>query len=263
MRFTGFLRDAASLLIKEPKLFIPKIIVSLLYSIIMLILGFLLVTHKSLIFLALDSRAASYAQLQELRFLIFSLLLLLFLSLVILIIDIIVSAMYPLLVDDFYKKRKLSLRQAFSAALNDSKRIVPPFFIIVILLLFPLPFLNSYLIKANSSTHSLAIALITLIIYFALLVLFYFLYPAVMLNKGPIRKCFSENFVLAKRNIGLVTKASFIPFVASLISITMAFLSAFEPLLITLFLIYRILIAVILTYNSVLSPSIYLGVKSV
>jgi len=262
MKLTKFLKEAMHLLLKEPKLFIPKIAVSLLYSVVMLLLSFLLVTHKDIIFLASSGGALSYGQLQDVSVLLFSLLFLLVLSLIMLVIDILVNAMYPVLVNDFYSKGKLSLKRAFLIAMKNSRRVVPTFFIIVILLSVPTAILNSYVLKAHSLTDSLIIALVTLGIYFALLILFYFLYPAIMLNKRSLSRCFSENFILARKNIGIVAKASLIPFIASLISFVFAFVSALEPLLILLFLVYRTLIAIMFTYHMVLSPAIYLKVRS-
>jgi len=262
MKLTKFLKEAMYLLLKEPKLFIPKIAVSLLYSIVMLLLSFLLVAHKDIIFLASSGGALSYGQLRDVSVLLFSLLFLLALSFIMLVIDILVNAMYPVLVNDFYSKRKLSLKRAFSVALKNSRRVVPTFFIIILLLSLPTALLNSYALKARSLANSLIVALVTLSIYFGLLILFYFLYPAIMLNKRSLSRCFSENFILARKNIGIVTKASLIPFIASLISFVFAFVSALEPLFVLLFLAYRTLIAIMFTYHMVLSPAIYLKVKS-
>lgn len=262
MKLTKFLKEAMDLLLKEPKLFIPKIVVSLLYSIAMLLLGFLLMTHKDIIILASRAEALSYEQLQDMSVLLFSLLFLSALYFIMLVIDILVNAMYPALVNDFYRKRKLSLRRAFSVALKKSIRVMPALFIVMVLLLAPLALLSSYVPKAQSFLYSSIIALIILGVFFMLLILFYFIYPAIMLNGGSINRCFFKNFVLARRNFRIVAKASTIPFIASLISFPFAFVAALEPLLIIAFLAYRTIIAMVFTYHMVLSPTIYLGVKS-
>ena len=260
MKLKRFLKESLELLLREPKLFVPKIATSLIYAAIILALCFLVIGNYELLLDVLQGKTLSVAEEHTVQAVAMYALLLLVLSLLALIIDILANAMYPVLVKDFYAGRKLSLARALSEAFKNSSKVVPISLLLVLFFSIPLAFLSVYSLKTLPPAYTIFITFLIFLFYFVLIVLFYFLYAALMLEKKRVVESVGKEIKLVKRNFAMVSKAAIIPFAASILSLMFSILTVLEPLFILLFLLYRILIAVLYTYHMVLSSSIYLKV---
>jgi len=263
MRFIGFLKDAFKLLLKEPKLFIPKILVAILYSIPMLLGAYVLLTNAQLIDEVLKSPMISQRQASGLLSLLIALLAIFFITLFAFVVDILVNAMYPIIVDDFYKHKKISLWKAFASSWRNFFRIVPIGFGILILVMMPLSIAAAHFgtIASNFFQLASAIAALSIIAALAIAAIFYFLYPTIMLENRPVASCLRRNFALVKNNKATVAGASLIALATDILSLGLSFVSVFEPLVLFVFIGERLLVTILFTYNAILNQVIYLGVS--
>ena len=128
-KFFLALKDSFTTLLNQPNLFLPKLFIALLYSV-------------QILFLPGLTLQAFYApSIELLNTLIFWIVYLF----AVLIIDILVNAMYPFLVKDFFAGKKISLQKAFKKSFKKSLVIVPTvmlveilFLAVVVILSFPL-----------------------------------------------------------------------------------------------------------------------------
>lgn len=263
MRFFEFLRDAFKLMFAEPKLFIPKILVAVFYSIPMLIGTYAIVANAGFLDNILKGARPNAEEMQAIFSLMLITLAVLFMMIVSFFLDIIVNAMYPLLVDDFYRKRKISLAKAFKSSLRNFFRIVPIGLGVFALVAIPLVIAGTQLTLSTSNFFQFATVILALSIAGALLItaIFYFLYPAIMLEPAPVTSCIRHNLALVRKNKGTVSGASIISVASSMLSLGLAAVSVFEPLFILAFFAERLVVTVLSTYNSILNQVIYLKVS--
>jgi hypothetical protein len=264
MRFIDFLKEAFALLIKEPKLFLPKFFIAFFYSILLLATSYLFVTNSDILILMAQQRVLTPEQMDRALFMAAAMLIIFIITTIAFILDIIVNAMYPLLVSDFYRRKKLSLSSAFHKSLHSAARIVPAGFGLFLLVSIPLSIAISHIsISGADFMHKslFGFILFTFSAFFLAMAL-YFLYPSIMLEKDSVLKCIKYNFVLVRKNMGVVASATIIPLIATIISLGFAIISVFEPWFLIVFFIYRLLSTCLFTYHMVLNPTIYLKVRA-
>ncbi|MCD6479033.1 MAG: hypothetical protein J7L44_04070 [Candidatus Diapherotrites archaeon] len=263
MRFINFLREAFALLIKEPKLFLPKILLTAFLSAIILIGSFIAVTNADVFLLASQPEAITPDVAEKALFVMTVFLILMLCMIVALVFDIITNGMYPILVSDFYNKRRLSLKRAFRESLRNASRVLPAGIALYLLVFIPFSIYIVYASVTIRGVTELAFVILTsaLVGAFLIYMLFYFLYPAIMLTRNSVLQCIKNNLALVKRNVKTVILATVIPFISTLISFGFAVISAFEPWFLIVFFIYRLLSTCLFTYHMVLNPTIYLKVQ--
>lgn len=262
MKLINLLKEAFALLIEEPKLFLPKIVLTVFLSVIMLIGSFVAITNADVFMLAPQQTVS--ADIVERAFFVMTVFLILLICVIIaFIFDIIINGMYPMLVKDFYNKKRLSLKRAFKESLGNASRIVPAGTALYLLVFIPFSIYVVYASTAIQSVTELAlvIAASALVCAFTIYLLFYFLYPTIMLTRKSVLRCIRDNLMLVKRNFKTVAIATIIPFFSTILSLGFAAISVFEPFFIVIFFIYRILSTCLFTYHMVLNPTIYLKVQ--
>ena len=255
MKFFSFLKEAFSVLNRNPKLFVPKLIVSAVYG-VSLVLGAIVLRDFTPLLDSINGGSLTSEQVVFLSNAAPFMLFCFFWMVFSLGLDIFVNAMYPVLLKDFREKKAVSFKRAVRGALNRSMTVFPG----VLLVLLPLAVLMEatlFLSGAPAMFVFLALVLIAALVYgFA----FYYIYPVLVLERvsvlGGLKRCFS----LSSANAPLTLKASVVSLVVSLFNLYLAF-DIFNPLNFFLFVAFRFFIAVLSTYNMVLQPVLYFGVR--
>jgi len=249
-RFSFFI-DAFSLLVKNPKLFLPKFVIAVLY-------GFLLLESAQLSLVIVPSALSAQGLAPEVAAALLGRALVLFVaSLVVLILDIWVSSWYPVLVSDFHSSHSVS----FSNAVSVSRRR----FSVVFPLLLGLELLVSVLFSLISTTTLIAFRewfwVVMAVVLGMVLVFYAMLYPLVsvsMLEPRARVDSLRRSLQLSFLNWRIFSPAAAFSFLVSSVNFALAFLAQ-ESAFFVLFWGLRIVVAVLATYNAVVNPSAYLA----
>ncbi|MFH1256830.1 MAG: hypothetical protein V1494_06080 [Candidatus Diapherotrites archaeon] len=257
MKLSEALIDSLRLLLKEPKLFLPKLFVAAIYGFLML--------WSAAIALGLFN---AVAQGQGASIALASLLpetALFFLSIfAAFIIDVFVSAMYPSLAKNFEAKEKVSLSMALGFSLKKSAVVLPAaFFALIVsiaLIAIPSVFFGFLLATASMELVWLSIP-VELAIIFATDFIFFYLFAEAVLGKGNFLGAVGKAFGLSGKNKKLTAIAALIPFSVSLMNYALAFLAE-TPAFLFLFILMRFFMGLLAAYAAIVSPTIYLGLES-
>ncbi|MCX8190256.1 MAG: hypothetical protein N3F05_03465 [Candidatus Diapherotrites archaeon] len=258
-----FMEEAFKLMLKEPKLFIPKIIVAIIYSIPLLWLAYLLVNNAALFDIMVKGEMPSIRELRSISEIFLQLMLISAITFIAFVMDTLVNAMYPTLLRDYYKKKKLSLRSAFCGSLKNTFRILPIGLALVLLVSLPISIAQMYFAKASKSFFHTAIfgLFLTLLGSLFVVAIFYFVYPTIILDDKPVKYCLKKNFNLVKKNKGTVLSASLISLASAIVSLGFSFAAVLQPIFLLLFFLERLLVIVLFTYQNVLNQVVYFGVS--
>ncbi len=286
------LNDSFLLLLKKPKLFLPKILLAIIWGIQMLWMAS--ITNRLIPVINDQVLLASIVPglFAEMIFLIIYFL-------IALIIDTFVNGMYSSLVDDFVKKKEIAIVPAFFSSLKKANVLLPAVFISIIITtaIIALPtFLFDFFLLSNNLIGMILTGAILIVLTFGLIVLFYLMYPvAVIDGKGmgelvrsakkqctkyfpkknnwffdnallliiflflffkEIAQVFFSSISLAGKNIGKISFASLVQFLISLGSVILAFFSS-NPAFFALFWVGRLIVVLMATYSIVLNPMVY------
>jgi hypothetical protein len=246
------LKESFILLGKSPKLFLPKILVALLYSIPMLVLPGI----------ALESFAYPDAAL------IAPLLLLLALTILFSLVDISVNAAFPFFVSDYFLGRPLSFRNALSSFTRRAGVILPAAILvelaaIVIIFLFAVPL--GFAVATGNYAMFVFFGALSLLFIIGFAVAFFLLYPIASLGKGGITATIENSVRKALSNLIKVTQLVVFSFLISFLTFAISFMIELSPeasgkasfLLIFAFL--RLVVAMLATYQYILNPVFYIG----
>lgn len=259
MKFLDFLKEAFSVLKKNPKLFTPKLLVAAVYG-VSLVLAALITKQFFPLLMEIQEQGLSTETAaiinQATPFLFFAI----FWSFFSLLLDIFVNAMYPSLVSDFKSNKPISLIKAVKKAKNRSLVVIPAALIITFCVFTPLVFLTEYSFLLKNYLLSIIAGFALLIAMLLFIALFYFVYPVLVLERVSVFNGLKKSLSLSKKNTSIALKASVFPFIVSLFNFYLAF-DIFNPVNFALFVFSRFLVAVLATYHVVLNPLLYLGVK--
>ncbi len=251
------LKDSFVVLKKEPKLFFPKIFLSLLWGFILLYSMNLLVKMQEITLI--ESVELKAVLLEE----IFpAAIFLLFLSFFFFLIDSVINSAYPLMIQKYLKKQKFSVLNCIKQVLQNFFRIILPVliaFFISFLILIPFTVFFSFSFVSGDSFLTLISGLVILLIVFLVTVLFYFIYPVAVIEKKGLASVFST----VRKSFSNTKEASFGTFIALILSLFSAFIASFSEtaeitvLALIVFVLLRIITAVLATYAMVLNPMLY------
>jgi len=251
MRPAGFFGSALRLLLRQPRLFLPKLVVAALFG-----MGMLLTAR-----MVKDALSIEALSRQELYSLFSTAIFLLLYTLAAALVDIIVNAMYPVMVENYNEKKQVSLSKALLFAFSRAKTVIPADIAVLLLfalIVFPLNYLIVFFRSSGNALGFFVSALLLLFSVFVLVIGFYWLYPVATLEKAGIMGTLKRTVFLSRKNLKRVSIASVFPFVVSLINIFLAFFYD-NPAFLALFVLMRFFTAVVYTYHLVLSPTLYLG----
>jgi hypothetical protein len=246
--------DAFKLIIANPLLFLPKLIIAFLYSIPMLFLP-----ELTFALLELTSNPV----------LLISLIFWIFIIFLISILDILFNSMYSFTVKDYLNKKNISLIHGIKNSLKNFKKIFISIItanIIFIIIAFIVSIPLSYFILINSTALTLLFFVFYALTVFILFIAFYLIYPIASLEKFNEINSLKQSILLAKKNFKKISIISIISFFLSFFSILIPFIMElmiqsnagliFIPLI--AFILIRFLTAVISTYCYILNPVFYL-----
>jgi len=260
--FIKVLKDSFELLSREPKLFIPKLIVAGLFSIPLL--AFPELAFETLALNKVTPGSNAIAPLTNALWAIGAFIIASSL------IDVLVNAMYPFMVNDYFEKKPISISGAFRKSMGKFFVTAPAvlaieLLTIVIAILASIP-LALAVLSGNYAIVALVIAA-TLLLFFIIFVLFYFVYPLATLEKSHFIGALRQSVSLSMKNKGDISKATALTFVISLLAFFLAFAVNFYSktgfvegsiIALLLFIGIRFATAMLYTYQYVLNPVLYL-----
>ncbi len=256
-RFITVLAESFKLLLKKPKLFLPKILIAVVYGASMLLIAQLYLQLYSIDITGIALKPISPETAM-------SILILMALNIILLVfaflLDILINGMYPPMVDDYFAKRKISFTGAIKKSFGRFHILLSVTLLdlaVFIAVMGPLAVLFNFALLSNNYLIISVILLIIGALTFATIVIFYFLYPVAMLEKEGIISTILNSFKSSRRNLGTVSKAALIPFFFTIINFALAFLQENLGFLL-LFVAMRLIVAAIATYHYVLNPVVYL-----
>jgi len=271
MGFKRILVDSFVLLKKCPHFFIPKTVIAFL------LLPFFILLPYYAIQIDFSQINTSLTNAESAKILgIF--IPMLFISLYGLLVDsidfFIINPMYPIMVSEFYKKGEISFKTAFVGVLQRFGPIFSSLLAILgLILVFIVPI--AVLITVALFSQDSVLLWISIFAAFALMfvwfVFFYFLiYPISSLEKLNFSKIINQTINVSSKHKANVSKAFIVFFLVTGLSYLLGFIVAYLgvpeqiiPMLIAfaVFLFVRVLVAILATYQYVLSAVFYLGLE--
>ncbi len=251
------LKNSFIVLKKEPKLFLPKIFLSLLWGTLLLYSVNLLVEIQKI-----NSISSIEIQMNLLNELYSSILFLAVFSFVFFLLDTIINSAYPLMIQKYLKKESFSVFNSIKTVLQNFWKIILPVlivFFVSLIVLIPFTVLLSFSFVQKDFILSGILALIVVVIVFAVTVLFYFIYPVAVIEKKGLISVINT----IKKSKNNLKEASFGTFIALILSVFSAFLAAFSEtpevsiIALLIFFLLRIITAILATYSMVLNPLLY------
>ncbi len=254
------LQGTGQLLVQHPKILLPKLIVAALY-------GLLLIWTAQNVRLLLGPGSLPISSAQGLvQFAVVSL----GLSLLAIVIDVLVNAMYSVLVQDLRAGRKLSLGRAFGAALERSPGIIP--MNILVLFAFAIAVIPFLLVILLSQAYTgwisalifggglMGLGLVVLYVFIG----FYLANPIMVIEKRGITETLKHSLRMARDNMKEISMVSIASILISLLSIVLAFSigNITQPGLYGLaFVLSRLVTVILYTYQYSLVPVFYFDIK--
>tara|TARA_Y100000310_G_scaffold59310_1_gene54659 strand:- start:1752 stop:2525 length:774 start_codon:yes stop_codon:yes gene_type:complete len=253
-KFSITLKDSYNIFLQEPKFVLPKLIIALLNSILILLVADL----------AVQVFAEPTAEL------LISTIILFLATIIVSLADIFVGAMYPFMVEQVKSKKKLDLSKAFQSTLKKVGVIFPSiiaveFGFLVLTFLISLPM--SFLIISDEA-YTIFFSGIYVVLLLGFVFLFYVLYPLLAYEKVSIKESLKRSIAFSLKNKNAVGKATILSSLLSLLSFAIAFSIELFPsggesyLFWTAFIIVRFLTAYVYSYLFVLNPVFYLHYKA-
>ena len=267
MSFLRALTDSFLLLKKCPRFFLPKVVVAFLFFPIIILVTVYFVEFN----FSSPSAMASRSQIELIALLMQMIFILIYTVLIYALDSFVINPMYPLLVEQYYKNRKINFRSAFLGVVKQFKVIFPALFLFsIILFMVMIPFLFILAISMLMKNDVLFyISIFTAVLsIFAVLILFYMIYPISSLEKIDFLKAVKQTMKSSVKHKGNVTKAVSLSLVVTGISYVLAsaivLTNPSGQILLTLSLFVllvasRFLVAVFSTYQYILSSVFYFG----
>lgn len=253
-RFSLFkiLKNSFNLLKKEPKLFLPKLIIAIFYGILIIFQAQLLVN-----FTTIFSNELTIETLPLVSELLFFSIILLFFSFLVYILDTLITSTYPALVKQFPKKI------SFKKAILESKNTYLKAIISAIFLLFittTITFLITTALVLIMSINPNTQLFISLLISFLIIFLFYLLFPVLMIEKKGVIYSIKKAIKISLENKKNIFALSLMPLSITIAKLILAIFIT-HPLALILFILLVILTAALHTYSTVATQTTYFSLK--
>jgi hypothetical protein len=268
MTFVRVFVDSFILLKKCPKFFIPKVLISFLF-LPLVVLFPMYVIELNLFSVnavsAMDQTALINTLIQVILLFIY--------TLAIYVIDyFMINPMYPMLVEQYYKKKKIDFRKAFKEVVHRFGTIFPSVlifsvFLFAVLGLFAFLILIALLQGTAFFILSVILAIISVTVLF---MLFYLIYPISSLEKIDFIKVIKRTIHSSLKHKKEVTKAVIVSYTVTFLSYIIGSVivltntqgqALFVVLLFVPLILTRFLTAVFATYLYVLNAVFYLGIE--
>ena len=183
MKILDLFRESFFMLAKQPKLFLPKLIIAALYGAGMLFIASIyLETMFPLLSQEMNVEIAGKLAAQLPLLVAFF-----FYTIAVFALDVLVNAMYPVMVKNFKQGKAISFRAALKFAAKKFKVVFPALLVMLgIDLAVAIPFsMISAVFILSRNTVGLALSFVAfLAVSFILIVLFYVVYPISVLKEN-------------------------------------------------------------------------------
>jgi hypothetical protein len=267
MSFVRVLVDSFILLKRCPRFFIPKILVAFLFLPIIILSTIYVINYNVFSPAIVAERTPT-----ELTGMVLQLAFLLIYTFIVYFVDsFLVNPMYPVMVKQYYKDKKIDFRKAFVAIIRKFGTIFTSLLIFSVLLfavMLPFIFLMvSALLLESEFLFYVSIGLAGLAL-FAMLLFFYLIYPVSSTEQLDFAKALKKTVTVSFKHKKDVLKALFISFIATglsyIFSGQMVLTNPSSQLHLTLLffalvILARFLVAVLATYQYVLNAVFYFG----
>ncbi|MBU0762319.1 MAG: hypothetical protein KKD39_04785 [Candidatus Altiarchaeota archaeon] len=255
MKLLKILSDSAKLLFSTPKFFIPRILTTAIYTVVTLYTAS--ITAKALSQVKPDSS------------IIISLILLLAFMPLLYLFDVLTYAMYPKMVSDKMKKKKISLRSAFSEALKSIKSVIVVAFVVFVFALFSSLVFSPLLLYSLNSGNIPAL-IVTFLVFLLIIIIFsiivFFVIPSSVISKRGVAESFRESYTLGIRHRWPLFKLNMVFAVLAVATLYLVFMSEITGeknlAAILSFILVRAIQAVVYTYLCITNPRAYLDVRN-
>lgn len=250
--FSSF-KDALNALIKYPKLFVPKILLAVVWGTILLIVVDLF-----------DKLLLNQNSPETIAFVASQLPGLLFLTFIAFLIDVFVNAAYPLMIADLFDKKQVSMLSSFKIVKQNSSAFLLPIivsFLISLILILPFTLFFSFSIVSGDVGLIALASILSIVAVFVVSVVFYFVFPVIVLEKKGMQGVW-QTIKTGRKHFKEASIGTIVTFSLSVLTAVIASLSGFSSITgiasIAIFLFLRILTAISAAYQTVLNPVLYI-----
>lgn len=258
------LKESLHLLYREPKIFIPRFITTALYTVALLYLAKITVELTKLMGYPQGYEVTPDPEI--LQVFLSNMVLLLIALLFLLVIDLISYAMYPGIIRDYYAKKPISLIKSLKEALSIWKTLM-------VLGIFTITFtvilsIFEFLAKETGNMlvylFSIPLMLIAVLVF---LILLFFIVPVAVIEKKGVIATFQHGFRLSlehKSDLFAINIFFLALTITTLILVTVTeigFQGIIASSAVLLFILTRVIQAVVYTYISVVNPYFYMKIK--
>ncbi|MFH1544603.1 MAG: hypothetical protein ABIE23_00715 [archaeon] len=255
--------DSFKALKDNPKLFLPKIFLALVWSVFLIYTGTLFIQLMEI--REINLTTGNHALIQaSLASLLQGLAVLLVLTIIFFLIDTIINASYPFMVKSYYRRERISFSESISMVLKNFSSIVLPIilaFLLSLAVLIPFILLFVFFFISQNALPAMISLLLLIIAAFITSVLVFFIYPVSALEKKGIGSIM-HTIRIGRKHAKPVSLGVLIVFALSLTTLAIGFLGesiGLSSLIgFALFILLRIIVALISTYQMVLNPVLYL-----
>jgi len=250
------IRESLILLRQEPRIYIPRLLTTALYSIFMLASAGLIVDVSA------SSDPAALADALRSALVILALMPPLYL------IDVLSYAMYPRIVSDYKSGLPISLRRALLDSLR-AWRVLIALAAVVFAFLLVFSFISALFFSAAFLTGSIlllvASALVILILLLAFAIMMFFVVPSAVIDGRGVMGSFTDSIKLGLEHKWSLLKINVLFLALALLTLALG-MSVQGNLLVSIaslagFLAMRLMEAIVYTYLSVTNPMAYLAVR--
>lgn len=255
-------KNSFILLFKKPKVLIPRLITTFLYSIYFLLIAKFIFEYSTPILIEKNYYLVKGESLFSNLFFMFSFLFIL------LVIDLITYAMYPKIVHDYYFGKRISLKKAFKEAIHSWKILFVFGFVLILVSIILSIFIGFFSLIAfiTNVSEFLFIALIIAFLFILLVMVFlFFVIPiSVIQKKKNIFESFQESFELSLKHKKELFLINFGFLILYAFTFMLVFFTEFKGAIafsaVVVFIIARLIQALIYTYFFIMNPYFYLHI---
>ncbi len=271
MKLLAVLKETLHLLRTEPKIYIPRIITTVIYTAFILYMAKLSLRITNAVLLA-QTRAENLGTAPDFGSvfapLAGSLATFIVFFLITYVIDILSYGMYVRIVRDYHEKRPIKIREAFVDALRRWRTLLGLSLVILaaMAVIFVLYFvLGSAFLRTRNVLYPALAMLVLLVGVIGLAVIFFFSIPVAMTEGKGVLNAVSTSSRLGLKHKGVVIKTNILftglIFATLLVAMFTDFKGKTGALAVGAFVLARLIQAVVYTYISLVNPAVYLHLE--
>jgi hypothetical protein len=246
-RVVPLISDSLKLLFSNPVLFVPKLIIAILYGI-----GTLVAANLAKQLFSFQSLTNEQILNFDFSFFFLSFSILLILTLFSFFVDLFFCGFYPVLVKLALEK-KLSFKTAFDLVKPKLFKIFLSGVLLWLLITFVSVIEAVIIFYFNLSNIGF---ILSLLVDFVFVFFFYFLYPKLVFESMNLGGIFKDSFFVSLRNNKLVFLLSVIPFLVSVIKFGLAYFSD-SSLFLVIFWVLVVLTGFVYAVHAVVNQLAY------